>query len=150
MPDQGLNPDPLHWEHGVLATGPPGKSLEFRFLTPTLCCFSRASPSFISLAGCELCTYAQSCLTLRPHGLYSPPVSSVRGIFPGKNTRVGCHFLLQGNLPDPRIEPESPALQADFHATLGSYCLEESYQYGIVIPLNGKSWFYFIFSFIFA
>ena len=27
VPDQGSNPDPLHWEHGVLATGPPGKSL---------------------------------------------------------------------------------------------------------------------------
>ena len=26
--DQGLNPGPLHWEHRVLATGPPGKSLE--------------------------------------------------------------------------------------------------------------------------
>ena len=25
-PDQGSNPDPLHWEHGALATGPPGKS----------------------------------------------------------------------------------------------------------------------------
>ena len=25
----------------------------------------------------------------------------------------GCHFLLQGNLPDPGIEPRSPALQAD-------------------------------------
>ena len=27
---------------------------------------------------------------------------------PGKNTGVGCHFLLQGNLPDPGIEPGSP------------------------------------------
>ena len=26
FPDQGLNPDPLHWEHGILATGPPGES----------------------------------------------------------------------------------------------------------------------------
>ena len=26
--DQGLNPGPLHWEHEVLATGPPGKSPE--------------------------------------------------------------------------------------------------------------------------
>ena len=26
---------------------------------------------------------------------------------PGKNTGVGCHFLLQGNLPDPGIEPSS-------------------------------------------
>ena len=24
---QGSNPGPLHWEHGVLATGPQGKSL---------------------------------------------------------------------------------------------------------------------------
>ena len=26
---------------------------------------------------------------------------------------MGCHALLQGNLPDPGIEPGSPALQAD-------------------------------------
>jgi len=26
VPDQGSNPGPLHWEHRVLATGPPGKS----------------------------------------------------------------------------------------------------------------------------
>ena len=32
---------------------------------------------------------------------------------PGKNTGVGCHALLQGNLPNPGIEPRSPALQAD-------------------------------------
>ena len=25
FPDQGLNLGPLHWEHGVLATGPPRK-----------------------------------------------------------------------------------------------------------------------------
>ena len=29
------------------------------------------------------------------------------GFFLGKNTRVGCHFLLQGNLADPGIEPMS-------------------------------------------
>ena len=27
--------------------------------------------------------------------------------FPGKNTGVGCHSLLQGNLPNPRIKPMS-------------------------------------------
>ena len=32
---------------------------------------------------------------------------------PGKNTGVGCHFFLQGNLPDPVIKPRSPALEAD-------------------------------------
>ena len=26
---------------------------------------------------------------------------------------MGCHFLLQGNLPDPGIEPRSPTLQAN-------------------------------------
>ena len=31
--------------------------------------------------------------------------------FPGKNT--GLPFLSPGDLPDPGIEPESPALQAD-------------------------------------
>ena len=30
-PDRGLNPRPLHWEHGVLTTGPPG-SPEIRCL----------------------------------------------------------------------------------------------------------------------
>ena len=31
----------------------------------------------------------------------------------GKNTGVGCHFLLQGNLPNPGVKPRSPTLQAD-------------------------------------
>ena len=42
----------------------------------------------------------------------SSPDSSVHGIFPGKN-RVGCHFPSPGDLPDPGIELESPALQAE-------------------------------------
>ena len=33
--------------------------------------------------------------------------------FPGKNTGVCFHFLLQGIFPTPGIEPLSPALQAD-------------------------------------
>jgi len=33
--------------------------------------------------------------------------------FPGKNTGVGCYFLLQRILPDPGIKSGSPALQAD-------------------------------------
>ena len=32
---------------------------------------------------------------------------------PGKNTGVGCHCPPPGDLPDPGIEPRSPALQAD-------------------------------------
>ena len=34
--------------------------------------------------------------------------------FPGKNTGVGCHFLLQGIFPDPGIEPVSSALTGRF------------------------------------
>ena len=37
---------------------------------------------------------AQSCPTLCEPMNYSLPGSSVHGNFPGKNTGVGCHFLL--------------------------------------------------------
>ena len=30
--------------------------------------------------------------------------------FPRKNTGAGCHFLLQGDLPEPGINTRSPAL----------------------------------------
>jgi len=50
---------------------------------------------------------AQLCLTLQPHGLYSP------GNSPGQNTGVGSLSLLQGDLSIPGIKPRSPALQAD-------------------------------------
>ena len=42
-----------------------------------------------------------------------PPDSSVLGDSPGKNTGVGGHALLPGDLPNPGIEPRSPPLQAD-------------------------------------
>ena len=48
---------------------------------------------------------------------HSPPGSSVHGDSPGKNTGVGCHSLLQGDMPDPGIEPSSlmfPALGDGF------------------------------------
>ena len=43
--------------------------------------------------------YAQSCLTPCDPMDCSPPDSSVHGIFPGKNTGLDCHFLLQGIFP---------------------------------------------------
>ena len=39
---------------------------------------------------------AKSCPTLWDPMDYSLPGSSVHGIFQARNTRVGCHFLLQG------------------------------------------------------
>ena len=62
---------------------------------------------------CVLCLVAQSWPTLCNAMDCSPPGFSVHGDSPGKNTGVGCHALLQGNLPNPGIKPRSPALQAD-------------------------------------
>ena len=52
---------------------------------------------------------------------YSPPGSSVRGDSPGKNTRVGCHALLQQIFPreylgkgNKSTTPTSPALAGRF------------------------------------
>ena len=65
------------------------------------------------------CCYlvAQLCLTLlRPHGL-----QTVRHLCPwdspDKNTGVGCHFLLQGDLPHTETKPEFPALADRFFTT---------------------------------
>ena len=46
-----------------------------------------------------LCLVAQLCPTLCNPMDYSPPASSVGGDSSGKNTRVGCHALLQGIFP---------------------------------------------------
>ena len=61
---------------------------------------------------CFVCLVAQSCSTLlQPHELYSARLLCSWN-FPGKNTGVGCHFL-----PDPGIEPTSPALAGGFFTT---------------------------------
>ena len=44
---------------------------------------------------------------------FRPPSLFCLWVSPGKNTTVGCHLLLQGDLPDPGIKPGSPALQAN-------------------------------------
>ena len=61
---------------------------------------------------------AQSCPTLFGSMDCSPPGSSIHGVFPGKNTGVGSHSLLQGIFPTEGLEAGSPALQADSLFTL--------------------------------
>ena len=51
------------------------------------------------------CARAQSCSTLCNPMDYIPPGSSVHGNFSGKNSRVHCHFLLQGIFPTQRSNP---------------------------------------------
>ena len=52
-----------------------------------------------------VCLVTQSCLTLSNPMKHSPPGSSVHGDFPGKNTVVGCHALLQGIVPTQGSNP---------------------------------------------
>ena len=60
-----------------------------------------------------LCLVAQSCPTLCSMHC-SQPGCSIHGDSPGKNTRVGCHALLQGIFPTRGLNPgRSPTLQAD-------------------------------------
>ena len=70
----------------------------------------------------------QSCLTLCDPLDCSPLGSSVLGAWQwdsvGKNTGMGCHSLLQGDLPDPGIEPASlisPALAGGFFTTSATW-----------------------------
>ena len=60
-----------------------------------------------------VCLAIQSCLTLYDLMDCSLPGSSVHGNSLGKNTRMGCHALLQGIFPYPGIKPRSLALQVD-------------------------------------
>ena len=47
----------------------------------------------------------QPCMTICHFMDYSMPDSSVHGNFPGKNTGVGCHALLQGIFLTQRLNP---------------------------------------------
>ena len=59
-----------------------------------------------------LCLITQSCLTLCNPMDYSLPGSSVHGFLQQENWN-GQPFPSPGDLPNPGIEPRSPALQAD-------------------------------------
>ena len=63
---------------------------------------------------------------------------------PGKNAGVGCHV---GDLPDPVIEPMSPALADGFFAAeppgeatligyLGPYLIQQFFTYSFQMPNN--------------
>ena len=53
---------------------------------------------------------AKQYLTLCDPMDYSPPGSSVHGIFSRQEYWSGSPFPLLGDLPNPEIEPESPSL----------------------------------------
>ena len=76
-------------------------------------------PSFLWIAGCETHVHAQSlksCPTLCNPMDCSPPGSSVYGI-PRQEYWNGLPFPSPGALPDPEMEPASPALAGGFSIT---------------------------------
>ena len=60
-----------------------------------------------------VCVVSQLCPALCDPMDCSLLGSSIHGDSPDKNTGVGWHALLQGDLLNPGIEPRSPTLQAD-------------------------------------
>ena len=83
------------------------------------------------LSTCVCTKLLQLCPTFWNSGL-QPSQLLCAWDSPGKNTWVGCHALLQGDLPDPGIEPTSlmsPALASGFFptsATWASYYMDTS------------------------
>ena len=77
-------------KRGIRLSGHPGKLLQHRDF------YFETGSWPLSLGKVKV---AQSCLTLRPHGLYSPWNSS------GHNTEVGSLSLLQGVFPTHGLNP---------------------------------------------
>ena len=69
---------------------------------------SLCKPCFILNVCICICMHAQLCPTLCDSVNCSLPGSPCSWDSPGKNIGMGCHFLLQGNHPHPRIKPMSP------------------------------------------
>ena len=65
-------------------------------------------PLAVGTSGAVLCLVTQSCPTLSDPMDCSPLGSSVHGVSPGKNTRVGCHALLQGIFQSQGSNPGLP------------------------------------------
>ena len=57
FPDQGSNPGPLHWESGVLPTGPPRKSQRVIFWVAYLSPFNTHTHIITSIFLSLLCVY---------------------------------------------------------------------------------------------
>ena len=70
------------------------------------------SPPELGTKYMHCCHWSVVSDCLQPHGLQPARLLHPRDS-PGKKTGVGCHFLVQGDLPDPGIKRRSPASQAD-------------------------------------
>ena len=123
LPGPGIEPISSALAGGFLTTGPPGKSRTF-ILKKTSYILNKLKDTqclnFFFLKA-ELNIYTQmyvyplvtqSCRTFCDPMYYSPPGSSVHGIFQARILDWTA-ISFSGDLPDPEIKPGSPALQAD-------------------------------------
>ena len=105
FPDQGWNLRPLQWKCRVLTTGPPGKSQSGHFsLKAGFVLWSRwGAPVLDGVSASRAqCHYSALCAQSDP--LFAVPWTVPARLlslwnFPGKNTEMGCHALLQGIFP---------------------------------------------------
>ena len=94
----------------------PSSCLNLQFAC--FCVFpAEVGPFLWSAQPLRRCPLDVLCAVLRRVRLFSTPWTVPTRLlcpwdFSGKNTRVSCHFLLQGNLSHPGIEPTSPASPA--------------------------------------
>ena len=114
LPDPGIKPISPALADGFYTTEPPGKTtwqyvkhfwqtFSYLFLTTAQWILISFLIHLIESGVKVLAT--QSCLTLCNPMDCSWPCFSIHGIFPGNDTGVGCHFLLQGNFLTQGLNP---------------------------------------------
>ena len=117
FPNQGWNPCPLHWEHRVLTTEPPGKSPSALLMPSRLMQMLRVQGPHLAC----VCACAQLYPTLQPHRLW-PARLLCPWNFPGRNTGSGCCYLLPGIFP---IQRSNPCLLCLLQSQVGSLPAEQ-------------------------
>ena len=113
-------------------------SLHPYFLTPHLWVFSahgyhcrEQSRDLARMLTCWVASVASNCV--RPYGPYPARLLCLWDSS-YKNIGVGCHALLQGNFPDPEIEPvslTSPTLAGGSFTTSATWKLRDSQRKGM-------------------
>ena len=88
-----------------------------------------------------LCWVTQWCPTLCNSMYYSPPVSFVHGDFPGKNTAVGYHALIQGIFTTQKSNPGFPSCrQILYHLIHQGSPTDAEAEIPILWPPDARNW----------
>ena len=88
---------------------------------------------------------AQSCPTLCDSMGCSLPGSSDHGIFPGKSTGVGCHFLLQGIFPTQGLNPGLQHCRQTLYSLSHQRSTYIYFRPHIILPVLLTSWIFISF-----